>query len=135
MGGIVLACSGSNTETFNGSATDAGAGADAVEEEEPVAPVDAGGGTCKLPDGISSGRQTCDDCLLKRCCTAIVTCYDEPACEEMNDCITSCRQKHGIGDAGADCARDCAEKDKGAAEKLLDMLDCQTNRCGAECKG
>jgi hypothetical protein len=135
MGGIVLACSGSNTDTFSGSGADAGTGADAVEEEEAVAPIEAGGGTCKLPDGLSSGRQTCDDCLLERCCQTIVACYDDPACEEMNDCLTTCRKKHGISDAGADCTRACAEKDEATAEKLLDMLDCQSNRCATECKG
>src|SRR5688500_18982516 len=122
MAGVVVACSGSSTDTFSNT-SDAGTGSseDAAEEQEPVTPADAGGGTCELPEGISSGRPTCDACLLKRCCTAIVTCYDDPKCEEMNECFTTCRQKHGLGDAGADCARDCAEKDNAAAEKLLDM--------------
>jgi hypothetical protein len=133
--GLVMACSGSSGDTFSSNASDAGAAEDATEEEEPVTVADAGGGTCQFPEGITSGRQVCDDCLVKRCCQAFVTCYDDPKCEEMNNCLTTCRKKFGIGDAGADCARTCAEKDNATAEKLLDMLDCQSTRCGTDCKG
>lgn len=137
LGGIIVACSGSSTDTVLDDAADAGPGgeSDAAEELEPVKPAEAGGGTCALPDGVSTGRKSCDDCLTKRCCQAIVTCYDDPKCEEMNACLTNCRKKYGIGDAGADCARTCAEKDNATAEKLLDMLDCNSTRCGTECKG
>ena len=50
----------------------------------------------------------------------------------MNNCGT----KFGRTDAGADCVRQCATgKDKeAAAAKLVDMLDCENNRCGSFCK-
>jgi hypothetical protein len=134
MGGIVIACS-TTTETVSAPAASDAATSDVVEEPDPVAPADAGGGTCSLPSDLSTGVKTCDDCLQKRCCTVIVTCFDDQACTDMNDCINACRTKHGIGDAGADCTRGCAEKDNAAAEKLLDMMECQSSRCGTECKG
>jgi hypothetical protein len=134
LGGIVVACS-STTETVSSTPAADAAASDAVEEEDPVAVADAGGGTCTLPEDLSTGVKTCDDCLQKRCCTVIVTCFDDKACTTMNDCMNACRQKHGTTDAGADCTRGCAEKDNAAAEKLLDMLECQSSRCGTECKG
>lgn len=114
--------------------------AQAADEEPTVEIAEAGGnadtdgGACSLGD-IKSGVKKCDDCLLKSCCVVINNCYGDPACEKMNNCLTSCRTELGLGDAGADCARECAKKDAKAAEKLLDMLDCQSGRCGTECKG
>jgi hypothetical protein len=134
IGGMFIACSSSTTETLPGTPSDADTGAsDGGDEADPVAPADAGGGTCALPDGLTSGRATCDGCLLKRCCLAFKTCFDDPKCADMNDCLDTCQKKLGITDAGADCARTCAEQDKTAAEELLDMRDCQSNRCGTEC--
>jgi hypothetical protein len=136
LAGIVIACSGSTTDTTPGGSVPDAAGADADDDAEAVTPADAGGGTCELPQGLTSGRKTCDDCLLKSCCVAINTCTNDAKCSKMNDCYGGCYRKFGVTDAGADCVKTCVESgDQATAEKLNDMLDCQVQRCGTVCKG
>jgi hypothetical protein len=127
----IVACSSTtvNTPTEQGT--------DAASEEPPVAEIaqpDGSAEQCTLDESQSTGRKTCDDCLLASCCVVITTCFSDASCTEMNACMNDCGQKYGRTDEGSACVRECASKDAKAAEKLLDMLDCESDRCGTKCK-
>ena len=127
---FAFACSSSETEKTPAPTEDAAADAPL----EPVEPVEAAPPTCKLPSGVSTGRKVCDDCLLKSCCTVINTCFDDKLCDALNKCINDCGSTFGRSDAGAQCVRDCNKGREAASTKELDLLTCENERCGTDCK-
>jgi hypothetical protein len=127
-----FACSSSETESTPAPVEDAAADA---EDAATVEPVDAAPPPCKLPSGLGTGRKACDDCLLKSCCIVINTCFDDKKCEDLNDCINECGSMLGFGDAGAQCVRGCnKDVEESVSTKVLDLLTCQSERCGTDCK-
>ena len=105
-----------------------------VVELEPVQPVEAGPAACTLTADMKTANATCNDCLQKSCCTAIVACLGEPVCLAMNGCLNDCRKLGTSTDAGAQCVRACAAGKDEPAKRLSDTLDCEFTRCGTLCK-
>ena len=130
--GFATACSSTTTEPAGTTGTpDA---ADAADETLEVELQDAAPTQCTIVKGITTGVKVCDDCLQKNCCGVINACYTDKGCEALNLCITNCGKTLGTGDAGAQCTRDCAKGKDPEATKLLDMLTCENERCGTDCK-
>src|SRR4029079_19169177 len=95
-------------------------------------PVDAAPPECKLVVGTSV--KVCTDCLQKNCCVVINTCLNDKECDALNACINDCGARLGRGDAGVACVRECTNARPDAASGVLDLFECESNRCMTECK-
>jgi hypothetical protein len=129
----IAACS--STETKDPVAPpDASPDVVELQPVQPVQPVEAGPAACKLTSDMQTTSATCNDCLQKSCCQAIVACLGEPVCAALNDCLNACRSLGTSTDAGVQCIRDCAAGKDEPAKRLSDTLDCESTRCGTLCK-
>ena len=123
------ACSSSETAPTPAVADDA---AGDVADVILLEPADAAPPACKLVTG--TGVKACDDCLQASCCVVINACFDDKACEALNACIADCGASLGRTDAGAQCVRDCVNARPDAGPMVLDLMDCESTRCGSDCK-
>jgi hypothetical protein len=103
---------------------------DASVEEGFVVPIEAGYEPCALV--ATPNRPSCADCLQRNCCITVNTCFADPRCKAVDDCMRDCEQRFGRPDA-ADCVRACGNADLEASQKILDMVDCQFERCPLAC--
>ncbi|CAN5925234.1 hypothetical protein BH11MYX4_BH11MYX4_68710 [soil metagenome] len=127
-----VACSSSDSPGPSSSAGDAAG--DAVDELVPVEPADAAVAACKLGAKMTTGVAICDECLQKGCCQVLVACLGEKVCGALSDCLNDCRARLGTNDAGAQCAAACVQGKDEPAKRLTDALECESTRCGTQCK-
>ncbi|MBS2012770.1 MAG: hypothetical protein JST00_07785 [Deltaproteobacteria bacterium] len=129
---VIVACSSTSGGGTTPPPADTDAGPDAEVDSEPSDTGPADAGACVL--AARTGKASCDECLTTRCCTVINACLDDPPCDRVNTCYAGCNRLGPQTDAGVQCVRDCvAGKDREAA-MLLEMLECQNQRCGTLCK-
>ena len=129
---VAAGCSTSDSQDPSASAGDAAS--DAAEEPVPVQPVDAGVAACKLGANMTTGVAICDECLQTDCCLVLVACLGESVCRALNRCLNDCRARLGTADAGAQCAAACVLGTDEPAKRLTDALECESTRCGTQCK-
>ncbi|MBK6695756.1 MAG: hypothetical protein IPG50_26625 [Myxococcales bacterium] len=127
----LYACSSSESAPATpAEGADAAVAEDAgVEEASTTGPVDV---AC-VPQ-VHTNRKVCDDCLLKKCCIVINTCFDDPICSALSDCSNDCQKLGTKTDAGVECIRKCSMDHIKGAQRYADMLDCQQGSCGTPCK-
>lgn len=127
----LYACSSSESvPASSAQGTDAATAEDTgVEETSTSGPADV---AC-VPQ-VHTNRKICDDCLLKKCCIVINTCFDDPICSALSDCSNDCQKLGTKTDAGIECIRKCSMDHVKGAQRYADMLDCQQGSCGTPCK-
>jgi hypothetical protein len=76
------------------------------------------GGSCTPPSGGFTGDTTCDTCIENSCCQAALTCFNDKACLDANNCLAGCSNGEMPNDGGTFDAAD--QSDGGAADQ------CQT---------
>ena len=124
-----VACSSTTTQP-----TGTGETPDAADETPVIEQQDAAPPECKIVSTAITGVTVCDDCLQKRCCVTINTCFTDKGCVALNNCIEDCNSKFGPTDAGGQCIRTCAAGKDPEATKLLDLKTCENDRCGTDCR-
>jgi hypothetical protein len=127
--GVGIACSSTETAKTP-AAEDAAVDAPVLE---PIEQPDSAPPECKLV--VGTGVKVCDDCLQRSCCLVINDCFSDKSCEALNGCINQCGVSYGTtSDAGVQCVRQCVKDKPDAAAKVLDLRDCESTRCGSDCK-
>lgn len=107
--------------------------ADVSVEAEPP-PVDA---SKPLDAGRESGTIIdCGVCLIGQCSPAILACIQSPGCISAFQCVvTDCLGAGGGGAGGVNplCLFKCAQGDPAGALQVLQIFQCVTGECGADC--
>ena len=82
------------------------------------------------PDG---GTNPCVECLTSKCCTTINTCFSDPVCVGLNQCITdNCR---GQADLNRCANQFCAQclTNQTSVDKFNEISTCAQAECRSEC--
>lgn len=94
---------------------------------------------------LEAGPLACAGCVVGTCGQSIVACLGDPGCLGMFQCITTtCLGGGGDGGSGglgglgsgsinATCLLGCATKNPSGALQVLQVFQCVSGTCGADC--
>lgn len=105
---------------------DAGSVADATVADVEVPPP-------AQPDAGQSEPSllACGDCLTSQCSSSILACIEAPACRDSFLCVAQDCLASGSFDLG--CMTKCASGDTSGLLQMLDIYQCVTSTCDADC--
>lgn len=80
----------------------------------------------------------CGICAVSKCGTQLLSCFNNPGCQAVVQCVTQTCLGGGGGGGGTGgfdnaCFLTCAQKDIGGALMAGQILQCITQQCGAGC--
>lgn len=122
-------------------------------DDAPVAALDGGGDAIAvdalddappiLDAGHEAGPAACAGCVLGTCGQGIVECIGQPECVAVFSCVTTTCLGLGAdggggggsggGGVSTQCLLGCAAKSPGGALKVLEIVQCVTGTCNADC--
>jgi len=84
------------------------------------------------PDG---GTNPCVDCLRSRCCTTINTCFADPVCVGLNQCLTdNCRGQANLNQCANQYCMHCLQAGTQASiDKFNEISTCAQAECRSQC--
>lgn len=96
---------------------------------DPPADAGPGGGNENDLNGdgcVDSDPNPCLNCTASECCSAALTCLDEPNCLELDSCLNNCN-----GDLT--CGQGCETAYQSGRSPLYALINCQETFCSSPC--
>jgi predicted small lipoprotein YifL len=73
----------------------------------------------------------CGTCITQKCGQNILTCIQNPGCQQIFQCVA--QKCFGAGAPDTTCIFNCAQGDLKAAAQVLTIFSCITTACGKDC--
>jgi predicted small lipoprotein YifL len=133
LAAVVLVLDGCGSRgALEGSTDEADAApeAEAATPEEAAAPEDA--------SLLDAGREgggilACGACVLETCGQSIFACFQSEGCRAIFGCVASECLGGGPGGLDPGCLIGCAGSDPASVLQVLNIFQCVTQQCGADC--
>lgn len=133
FGAVVLVLDGCGSRgALEGSTDEVDAAPEAAPPEEVAAPEDAS----TLDAGREGGQiVACGACVLGTCGQSILACFQSEGCRAIFGCVASECLGGGGSAGGLDpgCLIGCAGSDPAAVLQVVNVFQCVTRECGADC--